>query len=63
MMTSRRVGPFGPPVDTCAFCGQEIYWQGHRWRHLSTLLAACENGITSAQPEDVYARWKEDGAS
>jgi hypothetical protein len=37
------------PEDTCAHCGQPIHLQG-RWRHLSSLLSACDNGRTNAQP-------------
>lgn len=37
------------PEDHCVFCGQSIYLQGW-WRHLSSLLSACDNGRTNAQP-------------
>lgn len=43
------------PEDTCVHCGQPIYLQG-MWRHLSSLLSACNNGRTNAQPPNG-TRW------
>jgi hypothetical protein len=43
------------PQDTCVFCGWPIYLQG-MWRHDSTLLSACANGTTNAQPPNG-SRW------
>jgi hypothetical protein len=43
------------PEDVCVFCGQKIYLQG-MWRHLSSLLSACDNGRTNAQPPNG-GRW------
>ena len=37
------------PEDRCVHCDQPIYLQG-MWRHLSSLLSACGNGRTNAQP-------------
>jgi len=39
------------PEDRCVHCGEPIYLQG-MWRHLSSLLSACDNGRTNAQPPD-----------
>ncbi len=47
------------PEDICVFCGEPIYLQG-MWRHLSTLLSACENGHTNAQPPNG-SRWGTSG--
>lgn len=47
------------PEDHCVFCGESIHLQG-MWRHLSTLLSACENGRTNAQPPDG-SRWGASG--
>lgn len=46
------------PESRCVFCGQDIYLQG-MWRHLSTLLSACDNGTTNAQPPNG-SRWTEE---
>ena len=45
------------PEDVCVHCGQTIYLQG-MWRHLSSLLSACDNGRTNAQPPNG-SRWTE----
>jgi len=43
------------PEDICCHCRAEIYFQG-MWRHLSSLLSACDNGRTNAQPANG-SRW------
>lgn len=43
------------PEDVCCHCRADIYFQG-MWRHLSSLLSACDNGRTNAQPGDGSRR-------
>lgn len=43
------------PEDVCVHCDQPIYLQG-MWRHLPSLLSACDNGRTNAQPPNG-SRW------
>lgn len=43
------------PEDQCVHCGRPIYLQGW-WRHLYSLLRACDNGRTNAQPPHIIDR-------